>query len=255
MERFDRVMFWLLVPGVLLVAAVAIVLPLVPSSPSTSGLWLVHLVFLYVLLGSVTLNAWLALRHPSSWTQRSVPRRIGQVQASLYVAVLLFGAISVAGMRASSEEYQWGPVIAVAVALMTLSVWSWMLVDKRGSAYQREVPLIELRLPGRARLAIAGYLVAAIVVTLLALVVRAPETVAYWVFPLILLGLPWSHPVFLWVSLPVANTGYDTFALLVTLAVPIVANIALAAAVLFSSRVRVRLANWFFRLGRRRVQR
>lgn len=105
----DRLMFRAIVPALLLPVIGAVVAILGTSNQSWDGgdggpiMGLVVAVYLFVLLGSMTLNGWLLLRHPDSFALRTLPRRTALLLALLYgllvvwIVLLALGIVGVAG--------------------------------------------------------------------------------------------------------------------------------------------------------------
>jgi hypothetical protein len=259
---FDRAMLASVLPALLLpvIAAVAGVAgallreSLGGGSDGIAGL--VVAVYCFVLLGSMALNGWLLLRHPQTLTSGAAGRPVSIVLAVLsgllilWIVLLSFGIIGGAGLA-------FGIVLAVlSVVVFFLAIARYI---KPGS-----VPRLESAgLPTWGRAAAVGYLTVAVIALLVALaspfigfdlsdgagVIGGPQTWA-----LIVLGLPWSHPLYFAAVVVLFGVSDGSSALI---AVPTVlaglgtiANIVLVGLVLFSPVRRVAIANWFFRLGR-----
>jgi hypothetical protein len=67
------------------------------------------------------------------------------------------------------------------------------------------------------------------------------------VWALVLLGLPWSHPLYL-ISILIGFAGFGEPAVVIIAAGTAIANMVLIGLVLFSPARRVRIVNWFFKL-------
>lgn len=243
-------MFWMLVPAVAVFAE------------SLSALFfaadermLTHVLFIsafgYVLLGSMTLNAWLALRHPDSLYQRELPRALSIVYACLYLVEVLWltqGFIVTHINRSDSGFDGW--MLALTLPLMGLSIAAFVLIVRRDRPQRVDrVDAVRLTRPGAAVAVTAVALSAATVAAYLLL--RTAETDGFWSFALMLPGLPWSHPLYfasIWLLVP--SRVIPAEVLTSVLLAPIGVNVAITIALTASTPLRTRFVNWFFRLGR-----
>ena len=256
---FDRVMLASVVPALLLpviTAVVGVSGALVRESlgAGSDGIAaLVVAVYCFVLLGSMALNGWLLLRHPRTLTSGIATRPISIMLASLegllvvWIVLLAFGIIGAAGL-------------AFGVVLALLSIVLFVAALARHLAPGSAPRLESVSLPRWALATGLGYLVVAVAALMFALaspfigvdlsasagVFGGPQTWA-----LVVLGLPWSHPLYF--AAVVALFSVDEVGALVPtvlVALATIANIVLVGLVLFSPARRVALANWFFRLGK-----
>jgi MFS family permease len=259
--RFERIMFVSIVPALVLPAIAAVTAIIgtsnLPSDGELDGpiAGLVVAVYMFVLLGSMTLNGWLLLRHPQSYLIRALPRRVAIVLAVLYgliivwIGLLAAGIVGVIGM-------------AIGLALAAISIFVCGLAVARWSRHTGAQPIGEQPLPRWARFVGIGYLVLAGVSILFLLV--SPVLGSGWsdiggilggpaVWIVLLFGLPWSHPLYFLGVILVFNLGsgmgdliyFVTPALMV---LSVVVNMALVASVISSPQQRAAITNWFFRL-------
>jgi hypothetical protein len=248
---FRRVMFWALVPAVALMAEGLSALFFL-AHPSQLSTVLFFAVFGYVLLGSMTLNAWLALRHPSSLERRELPLKLAVVHAVLYACAASW---LVAGWQATnrSQGFVTGWPLPVNLAfwlcipLMGLSVAALVLILRRPTV------AAERRPPGpismRAAFGLSAFIVLAAATVSTYLLMRTPDNDGFFTFTLMLMGLPWSHTQYLVIDVPLAFAGQQPI-ITSTLIAPIAVNVALALALLLSARFRSAATNGFFRLDR-----
>lgn len=245
-----RVAFWALLPSLILTSvAIGVVIDGAGDAPG-DGMFDGILVFmaavvLFVLLASMTFQALLLVRRPQSLTERALPTPIAVLQFVLYGLIALWTVLLV---TVDALLFSW-LLLAAIITVSTL-----LLTRTQKWAPQPSTALAEARLGAPVRVALWAFSVLALAA--IGYVVAAfvnPTLDADGLRPLILLlsfGLPLSV-----VALPVALLG--AFALpgnaAVLFALPvlaIVANIVVAQLLLWSPRRRVRLVNWFFRLGR-----
>jgi hypothetical protein len=256
---FDRVMLASVVPALLLpvitaVAGVTGALLRESLGGGSDGIAaLVVAVYCFVLLGSMTLNGWLLLRHPQTFTSGVATRPISIMLASLegllvvWIVLLAFGIIGAVSLA-------FGVVLALLSIVLFVAALARHL--KPGPAPR----LAPAELPQWGRAAGLGYLVVAVAALMFTIaspfigldlsdgagVIGGPQTWA-----LIVLGLPWSHPLYF--AAVVALFGFNeggAWVPTVLVALATIANIVLVGLVLFSPTRRVALANWFFRLGK-----
>jgi hypothetical protein len=259
---FDRAMLACVLPGLLLpvIAAVAGVAgallreSLGGGSDGIAGL--VVAVYCFVLLGSMALNGWLLLRHPQTFALGAASRPISILLAVLYgllilwIALLSFGIIGGAGL-------------AFGIVLAVLSIVVFALAIARYIKPGPSTRLESAGLPTWGRAAAVGYLTVAVIALLVALaspfigfdlsdgagVIGGPQTWA-----LIVLGLPWSHPLYFAAVVVLFGLSDGPTAVIavptVLAGLATIANIVLVGLVLFSTAKRVAIANWFFRLGK-----
>ena len=258
---FDRLAFASLVPALPLPVVAAGVVVLVASNRPFDAAFddgfngLVIAVFLFVLLGSMTLNAWLLLRFPLSFADRALPRHIGVMLAILYALLVAWAVIAV--VRRIDES---SLVFACALIVASVAVCVAALV-RRGRHAEKSARSV-VGLTPAARVISIGYVAAAglaLLVSLVALfvpggglsVVGVIGGPAAWV--LVLLGLPWSWLLYLLtvVFLFTVGSSLGSAALVVlpvVLALPVAVNIAIAASIAWSPARRTAITNWFFKL-------
>jgi hypothetical protein len=243
-----RIAFWLLLPAlVLTVGAIGTVIDVAGDAPGQSmfgGIVLfLDAIVLFVVLASMTSQALLIARRPQSLSERTLPTRIAVLQLALYGVIGLWVVLLV------SIDIFVASWLFVA-AIITLSVLLLTRIQRWPLAPSAALPAV--RLPVWMRVALSAYSVLAI--GAIAYVIAAlvdPTLDADGLRPLILLaafGLPLSL-----VALPVAllgsliDVGSPLFALPL---LAIALNVVVAQLLLWAPRVRVRLVNWFFRLGK-----
>lgn len=251
---FDRVMLASLVPGLFLpvLAALAAIggALLREVGGGAEGIWsLVIAVYLFVLLGSMTLNAWLLLRHPRSLLTAALPRRLSIAVAVLHGLLLLWILLLLVGIDALS--------VVFALALLIESVVVFVLAIRRYLDRGDEPAREEFALPGWGRIVAVVYLALAAAALLFA--IASPLIGLGWTdtagplggpatWLLLLLGLPWSHPLYFVSVVLVFNApAWGGVVPTVLCLLSVIAN-ALLVAQLLSPRRRTMLANWFFRL-------
>jgi len=204
--------------------------------------------FMFVLLGSMALNAWLILRHPQTFAERAVPRAV-TVPFALLVAVLVVWSVVLAAGSPSVTLYGFAPVV------ITLSI---IVCAQAGIRQRHRMPVARVTattLPTAGRVLGVVYLVVAVAFltsTLLGPALGSRELsalgAAFGSWPLVLLGLPWSWPVAIgWYILAIEIPGASAAVVALT-ALPVVANVVLVALVLWNPAARTRITNWFFRL-------
>ena len=208
--------------------------------------------YLFVLLGSMTLNAWLLLRHPATLATRALPHSTAVVQLAQWVLI-----VACCGVLVSSDISVAIVVLGLVVAALSIVVCAQALARARNRG--GGAPLTELTLSRGARVTALAYLAlttGAFAFTALSPVISATVSNSgplvggpAVVLPL-LLGLPWSHPVFLATTVFSVGLGTDLGVLATIIGLlPLAANIVLVSIVLWSPARRVRLANWFFKIG------
>lgn len=252
---FDRVMLASLVPGLFLpvlavLAAIAGALVREVAGGS-EGIWsLVIAVYLFVLLGSMTLNAWLLLRHPRSLLTAALPRRLSIAVAVLHGVLLLWVLLLLVGIDVLS--------VVFAVVLLIDSVVVFLLAIRRYLDRGDEPAREAFALPGWGRIVAVVYLALAAVAILFAL--ASPFVGAGWTdaagplggpatWLLLLLGLPWSHPLyFIAVVVVFGAPAWAGLVPTVLCLLSVIANVVVVAQLLVSPRRRVAIANRFFRL-------
>lgn len=241
-----RIAFWLLLPGLIAtVVELAVVLyvatgPQAYEYPDRLGP-LVIFVFLFVLLVSMTIQALVIVRRPRSLTTRQLPTRIAVVQFVLYVLVALWVSLLT---RADIGGFS----VAFAVVTVVLSIMLLVLiVSWRHDPSERATEVV---LPTALRVVLWAYCLIALVGLMIAVASFVNPTldpssgIAFTV--LTVLGLPLAL-----LTIPVAVIGalvgytVDFVGLSV---LPVLANMA-AVLLVLTPITRVRLVNWFFRLG------
>ena len=242
---FRRVMFWLLVPACVLLAESLSALLFFADS-RTVPFDFVTAAFGYVLLGSMVLNSWLALRHPDSFSQRALPLALSIVHLGLYLVeavglYILFQTIDNPGSSAGQL------LVPLTVPLMGLSIASLVLILRRKRPTTMDcVAAAPLTPPVTIGLIAVVTLAASTVASYLAW--RTDATEGFWTFAVMAPGLPWSHVVYFVMVAPVSTVG-GGHTLTLLLLVPAAVNAVLAVALLVSAPLRTRAANWFFRLN------
>lgn len=261
-SRLGRFALILIVPSLLLpgMGVAALLISQNSSSGIESGVGGIALiVYLFVLLGSMTLNAWLLLRHPHTLSMRVLPRSSSVVLVALWALIVAWSVVLAAPMPSDVSD---GLSLAFAVLGILLSIISFFLAAARRVADGDRVPRESVELGQSARVIIWVFLVAAglalLSYTALSVVGGTYSQIGgilggpvNWV--LILLGLPWSHPLHFLsvVSAVTIFSSMGTVGTVVTTVVPVIGvgiNIALTCVLLFSPSRRTSLVNWFFRL-------
>lgn len=260
-SRLGKVALILIVPALLLPVLAAAVLMIAQTSGRgvDNGVGgIVIVVYLYVLLGSMTLNAWLLLRHPLTLSTRALPWASSVVLVTLWVVLGVWTVLL--GLPVPSEISGWLSII-FAILGIVLSIVSFFLAASRRADTADRTPLSEVHLGTRARAILWVYLVAAGLALLSYVAVTVSGAYGMtgsviggtpsWV--LIVLGLPWSHPLYL-ISVVVGvafSSALGSAAAVLSTVIPVIGvgiNIAFACVLLFSPPGRTTLANWFFRL-------
>lgn len=260
---FDRVMLASLAPAPLL-AALAPVVSIATSllRESITGVAagvesLVLAVYCFVLLGSMALNGWLLLRHPGTLATGAATRGISISLAVLQGSLLLWIVLLAIGIPGELS-------VAFGALLALLSIVVFALAIGRYARPGASLRLQTAELPPWGRALAIGYVVVAALVLLFA--VASPFIGVGWTdsagviggpttWALLILGLPWSHPLYFIavVLLFTVGSGLGAAATIIpTLLVGLatVANLALVIVVLVSPAKRAAIANWFFRLGK-----
>jgi MFS family permease len=260
-SRFERIIFASIVPALALPAIAAVTAIIgtsrLPSDGELAGpiAGLVVAVYMFVLLGSMTLNGWLLLRHPQSYLTRALPRRVAIVLAVLYgliivwIGLLAAGIVGIIGM-------------AFGLALAAISIFVCGLAVARWSRHTGAQPIGEKPLPRWAQVVGIAYLVLAGISILFLLV--SPVLGPGWgdiggilggpaVWIVLLFGLPWSHPLYFLSVVLLFNIGplMGDFIYFVTpalMVLSVIVNMALVASVVSSPQQRAAITNWFFRL-------
>lgn len=264
-SRFERIMFASIVPALVLPAIAAVTAIIGTSNRPSDGelegpiAGLVVAVYMFVLLGSMTLNGWLLLRHPQSYLARALPRRVAIVLAVLYGLIIVWIGLLAAGIVGTVG-------LAFGLALAAISIFVCGLAVARWSRHTGADPISEGALPRWARVIGIVYLVLAAASILFLLV--SPVLGGGWsdvggilggpaVWIVLLFGLPWSHPLYFLSVVLLFNIGsgmgdliyFVTPALMV---LSVVVNMALVASVISSPQQRAAITNWFFRLRPRK---
>lgn len=258
---FDRLAFCSLGPALLLPVIAAVVAVIATTGRPSDGEMddsingLVIAVYMVVLLGSMTLNAWLLLRYPPSFTERALPRHLSIMIAALYLLVVAWMALVVVAPIGGSSL-----LFGFAIAGVSIAICVAALV-RRGHAVT--VPArVSVGIRPVARILCIVYIVVAAIALIAALVQQfaladlsdaggvlgGPAT---WV--LIVLGLPWSWPLYVIgvvVSFAAGSVlgGGVVVVLPVLLALSVAANIAIVASIAGSPSRRTAITNWFFKL-------
>lgn len=260
--RFDRLVFTSLAPAVLLPVAAAVIAVAVSSSRPADPDFdntinsLIFAGYLAVLLGSMTLNAWLLLRHPSSLVDRALPRHLSVLLTALYALVIVWTALFVA-LPIGGASLVFGAIVAaVSIAICVAA-----LVRRGNPVHVPARAAVALTRPARivsvGYVVIAGLVLLATLVTLLG--VGEEWSQGAWViggplvWALLVLGLPWSWPLYAigivlgFAAGSVLRDGAQ-FVQPVLMGLAVSANIVIAASVAWSSARRTAITNWFFRL-------
>lgn len=223
---------------------------------------IIAIVYLFVLLGSMTLNTWLLLRHPHTYRLRALPR-VASVMLVILWSTLVLWAVAVAIPALGSRERDW-IMLAAAIVCILLSIATFFTAILRSVAPEDRVPIESLELGPRTRVVLWLYLVASTLAVLsyIGLSVTGSEYSAVGgllgsrtsLF-LLALGLPWTWPLHVIATVgafmlpsPIAP-GISAVAPVLGIAISIV----LVVALIFSPTRRVILVNWFFRLTPRKT--
>lgn len=203
--------------------------------------------YMFVLLGSMTLNGWLLLRHPLSFAERALPPLAAYPFVALVVVVVGWSATLLAGLFAPSA-FVFG-VVAAALSIVVCAA-SLDRLRKRNPVPRADA----VALPRWGRIIGIAYLVIAavcLIATIVSVASRPPDDdlwtqmlIAAW--PLLLLGLPWSYPVFIVAFLTAATVGPTVG--VAALALAVLVNAVLVSLALWNPTARARLTNWFFKL-------
>lgn len=247
----DRAAFIAIVPALALpaIAATAAAYGESGSVGVFSGLSSVIVAgFMFVLLGSMALNAWLLLRHPQTFAERAMPRAV-TVPFALLISVLVVWSVALAAGSPSITLY------GFALVVITLSIIVCVQAGIRQRHRMTVAGVTAATLPTAGRVLGIAYLVIAVAFltsTLLGPALASRELsalgAAFGSWPLVLLGLPWSWPVAIaWYLVAIQIPGASAAVVALT-ALPVVANIVLVALVLWNRAARTRITNWFFRL-------
>lgn len=257
---FDRLAFASLVPALLLPVVAAVVAVIATSGRPSDGEMddsingLVIAVHLVVLLGSMTLNAWLMLRYPPSFSERALPRNLSILLATLYLLVVAWVVVIVAASIGGSSV-----LFGIAIASVSIAVCVAALV-RRGHHSQVQARS-SVGLTPVARALSIGYVVVGSLGLLAALVVQFSTDgrssvgllggPAMWA--LIVLGLPWGWPLYvIGVVLTMAAESVlgegAAVVIPVLLGLAVAANVAIAASIAWSPARRTAITNWFFKL-------
>ncbi|MGV8969066.1 MAG: hypothetical protein ACOH1J_01310 [Microbacteriaceae bacterium] len=259
---FDRAMFAAMIPALVLPPLAVAAAWLGESARGTGAANLIALVvgvFMFVQLGSQVLNSWLILRRPASLRTHALPRELSVVNAITYATLLLW-AVALSVSPATELGLVCGGVLAI-LGIIALLITIGARMDQNVSTKQAEQAHQPHTLwTPAARVGTASYIVMAvigvIVATIIAVVQESdgsllPPVAGVSALILVLLGLPWSHTlygaVFAVVSVGVPELQ-GTWSVLPILAIPVFANIAIAATLLVSSTHRVSVIRWFFRI-------
>jgi hypothetical protein len=211
-------------------------------------------VFMFVQLGSQVLNAWLILRRPASFKTRALPRSLGVVNAAIYGILLAWSVVMVAWPDSNVVF-----LFAGALAILGL-VALFITLDPRVTEQRASAPTVP-RFSPLARTAAITYLFVAGAGLIAASSIAAVDGNSEYYQPvlagipaliLIVLGLPWSHPLYgtvFTVSLFTGGEGQYSWIVLVVLTLPVIANMALAGIIVGSPSRQVSLLSWFFRLN------
>ena len=263
---FDRFMFAALIPALLLPPLAVVAVWLGESRRGLGDaeiLALVVGVFMFTQLGSQVLNAWLVLRRPDSLSSRALPRTVSTVNAITY-GVLSVWIMILCAFAETGISLAFGGALAILGILALGIIMSARMAE---SAPVDSAPLRTVRLSLSARVATWIYLIAAgaglavsavITLTTDTSEIALPHIAGLAAFILVLLGLPWSHTLYGIVFIATIFSAPELqqlSAVLAILAVPVLANMAIAVTLLFFPVRRQRLIVWFFRLApqRRRV--
>lgn len=242
-----RIAFWLLLPGLIATVVELGALLYLASGPSIYyeadriGVLGVF-VFFFVLFVSMTIQALLIVRRPQSLTTRRLPTRIAVLQLALYaIAAGWVLALTRSDIGALSV------VLGVVMALLSIAQLVLILSWPRDPSERAE----EVALPTGLRIVLWAYILIALVALMLAFARAITPTLdptsglTFTVLtvlgqPLALLTVPFA------VVGALAGFYVDVLAVSVP---PVVLNMA-AVLLVLAPRTRVRLVNWFFKLGR-----
>jgi hypothetical protein len=252
-SRLGRAAFALLLPAMALPAigiGLAFWLPPLdlPDGGDRSITLLAVGVFMFVLLGSMTLNAWLLLRQPAVWRSRSLPPGVSVIQIGIVAVVAGWEVQLVVAPEVRAE-------LPVGVVVMVLAIAHFIaLMRTRPRSKERFAPFAPAR---PARVLLRLYIVAAIGAGIASLVVvglaLSGFAFATWWMPVaFVIGLPWSHTALaltivgaMFVPGSAPAGGLITMLVLV---VPLVINILIARELLASPDRAAAAANRVFLL-------
>jgi hypothetical protein len=250
-SAIGRLAFHALVPSLLLpviVTASSYVRTIVSPSGAFDFDWLVIGAFCFVLLGSMTINSWLLLRHPESWRLRALPN--GQAVVLLILWGLLVVATVLVGLT-RMEGFTIAFAMALAVAIMVVSIVVFVFAVIRSRIRFATVPVTAVGVSPYAAVLGWGYLAITVIGVAAAIPLMSSGGPAVLVAALVVFGLPWSWPLaviafFVGTFLQVPVLGIAIGFLVVA---AVVFNIVGVILLLTRPVARVRFVNWFFRLG------
>lgn len=195
--------------------------------------------FCLVLLGSMTLNAWLLLRHPETWRLRAYPRGVAIGLVVLW-ALLVVAAIVVAVLPLELYAFILG------VPIMIVSIVVFVAAVARTRVKSAVAPVVAVGLSRYAIVLAIGFFV----VVAWAVISAVPSWMTAGTLPvlfqLVIAGLPWSWP------LTVLGLLLNQFGLILVFGVLILAavvvNTVIVVLLLARPAFRTRFVNWFFKL-------
>ncbi len=243
-----------LVPSLLIPAAGIGITPNIGD-----GLGLVGIPYFYILLGSMTVNGWLHTREPHVLAEGRLAR--GQAIVVLTVSALAAATLTTALVEGATRGSGFGATLVLGGATAVASTVSWFMAVRAPRGLDPDVPPPA---PGAWSVRVArggawfGGLLAATAAGAAAAAITIPDQT--WLSPamivLLVLGLPWAHPVVLFMtfvgflaSIIDAVSGLPQYVLAVPLFLAAAVN---AAGTWWTTRDAdrwYRAQTWYFRLG------
>lgn len=243
---FERVMFWVMVPGLVAPLAAAVAITLIRFAPQVDGArtdgmsLIVVMSFLWILLGSELLRSWLWIRHPLMRVSPMLPRASAVARAILLALTVVLAVTFLPGWPAAAT-------ITVGLAIAILAVYDHSLILRRpaiaGVRSTDPRPAFVMWVPP----VLAVIATAALITGLVG--VRLGNVVVALVGSLTLgaLALPWTHPIATFLVLFGMQSRFPESPLWILAAVAM-SNIALLWSMAASDASYQRAVNWFFRL-------
>ena len=252
-SRLGRVAFALLIPAIVLPAiGIGLGFWLPPADLPDGGDRSITLlavgVFMFILLGSMTLNAWLLLRRPVVWRSRSLPIAVSIIHLAIVAVVAAWVVQLTAAPEVRAE-------LPVGIVVMVLAVAHFIAVIRtRPRAKERFAPFA----PGQpARILLRLYIVVAVgaaitSIVIVGLALGGIAFTAWWLPVAFIIGLPWSHT-----TLALSGVGAmfvpgsaaaGGLVITLVLVVPLVVNILIARELLASPDRAAAAANRIFLL-------
>lgn len=239
---FGRFTFGALIPSLLL--PVAMVFLAFMGSANRTAMYdftgIFAAVFGFILLGSMTLNAWLLLRHPESWRLRALPNGLALQLVILWALIIALGVV------VYFTSLDLGSItLGCALIVLSLIVFVFALIRQR--VRTAVAPVIAVGPEPFWRVLGIAYLVLvvlSIALGVLSLYSGGPILSAILLVPV---GLPWTWPLGVIAAVTLAYPPAGIVCGILTLAV-VALNVVVVVLLLVRPAFRVRFVNWFFKL-------